>query len=83
MNPPDLTALTTGDEEYILVKVSRKKRACWVTYLNGEDPDIEREFYIGTTVSGLMDPSHAVCSQSPSAATPSKSAIRRDGREEN
>jgi hypothetical protein len=34
-----------------------------VTYLNGEDPDIEREFYIGTTVSGLMDPSHAVANR--------------------
>ena len=56
MNPPDLSALTKGDEEYLLVKVSRNKRRCWVTYLDGEDPDVEREFYIGTTVSGLMRP---------------------------
>jgi hypothetical protein len=56
MNQPDLSALTNGDVEYILVKVSRKKRRCWGTYLNGEDPDIESEIYIGTTVSGLLDP---------------------------
>jgi hypothetical protein len=56
MNPPDLSALMNGDEEYLLVKVSKKKRRCWVTYLDGEDPDVEREFYIGTTVSGLMRP---------------------------
>jgi hypothetical protein len=39
--------------------VSRKKRRCWVTYLNGENPETEREFYIGTTVSGLLDRDHA------------------------
>jgi hypothetical protein len=65
MNPPDLTALTTGDEEYILVKVSRKKRACWVTNLNGGDPDNEHEFHIGTTMSGLMDPSRAITADRP------------------
>ena len=56
MNPHDLSTLTNADEEYLLVKVSKKKRRCWVTYLDGEDPDVEREFYIGTTVSGLMRP---------------------------
>jgi hypothetical protein len=59
MSPPDLSPLTNGDEEYILVKVSKKKRRCWVTYLNGEDPETEREFHIGTTVSGLLAPKHA------------------------
>ena len=60
MNPPDLTPLTKGDEEYILVKVSREKKKCWVTYLNGQDPETEREFFIGTTVAGLMTPTRPV-----------------------
>jgi hypothetical protein len=58
MNPPDLSPLTKEDEEYILVKVSKKKRRCWVTYLNGENPETEREFHIETTVSGLLAPEH-------------------------
>ena len=37
MNPPDLSALTNGDEEYLLVKVSKKQKKCWVTYLDGDD----------------------------------------------
>ena len=41
MNPPDLTALTAGDEEYLLIKVSKERKKCWVTYLNGDDPDGE------------------------------------------
>jgi hypothetical protein len=57
--PPDLTPLMNGDEEYILVKVSKVKRRCWVTYLNGGNPETEREFYIGTTVAGLLAPEHA------------------------
>ncbi len=59
MSPPDLAPLTKGDEQCILVKVSREKKRCWVTYLNGEDPETEREFYIGTTVNGLLAPDHA------------------------
>jgi hypothetical protein len=55
MAPPDLTALTTGDEEYMLVRVSKQKRKCWVTYLNGEDPDTEHEFYYGMSVSYLAE----------------------------
>ena len=50
MSPPDLTPLTQGDEEYILIKVSKEKKTCWVTYLNGRDPDTDREFTIDTTV---------------------------------
>ena len=46
MNPPDLTPLTKDDEEYILVKVSKAKKKCWVTYLNGNDPETDREFSI-------------------------------------
>ncbi len=94
MNPPDLSALTNGDEEYLLVKVSKNKRRCWVTYLDGEDPDVEREFYIGTTVSGLLRPNPMAPRnatrdagsprvESPprasSTATPSTSAIGQDG----
>jgi hypothetical protein len=55
MNPPDLTALTTGDEEYLLIKVSKKQKKCWVTYLNGGDPDSEHEFYYGMSVSYLIE----------------------------
>jgi hypothetical protein len=50
LSPPDLTPLTNGDEEYILVRVSKEKKRCWVTYLNGRDPDTDREFTIDTTV---------------------------------
>ncbi len=56
MNLPDLTPLTKDDEEYILVKVSKGKKKCWVTYLNGKDPETDREFSIETTVIGLLDP---------------------------
>jgi hypothetical protein len=38
------------------VRVSKEKRRCWVTYLNGQDPETEREFFIVTTVAGLMAP---------------------------
>ena len=31
MTPPDLTPLTKGDEQYILIKVSKEKKRCWVT----------------------------------------------------
>ncbi len=31
LSPPDLTPLTKGDEEYILIKVSKEKKRCWVT----------------------------------------------------
>ncbi len=72
MNPPDLTALTTGDEEYLLVKVSKKQKKCWVTYLNGGDPDSEHEFYYGTSVSYLIERDRAASAdhqpRSPSAA---------------
>ncbi len=70
MNPPDLAPLTKGDEEYILVKVSKEKRRCWVTYLHGEDPETEREFYIGTTVAELLAPEHADSRQHPKAIPP-------------
>ncbi len=59
MSLPDLTPLTQGDEEYILIKVSKEKKRCWVTYLNGQDPDADREFSINTTVIGLLDPAYA------------------------
>ena len=55
VNPPDLTALTTGDEEYLLVRVSKEQKKCWVTYLNGDDPDSEQEFYWGLSVSYLVE----------------------------
>jgi hypothetical protein len=55
MNPPDLKALTTGDEEYLLIKVSKERKKCWVTYLNGDDPDGEHEFYWGQSVSFLVE----------------------------
>jgi hypothetical protein len=59
MSPPDLTPLTNGDEEYILVRVSKEKKKCWVTYLNGQDPDTDREFAINTTVKALLDQEHS------------------------
>jgi hypothetical protein len=59
MSPPDLTPLTNGDEEYILVRVSKEKGKCWVTYLNGQDPDTDREFAINTTVKALLDQEHS------------------------
>ena len=59
MSPPDLTPLTQGDEEYILVKVSKEKKTCWVTYLNGQDPDTDRVFSIDTTVEGLLIQEHS------------------------
>ncbi len=59
MSPPDLSPLMNGDEQYILVKVSKKKSRCWVTYLSDEDPETEREFHIGMTVNGLLAPEHA------------------------
>ncbi len=55
MNPPDLTVLTAGDEEYLLIKVSKERKKCWVTYLNGDDPDGEHEFYWGQSVSFLVE----------------------------
>jgi hypothetical protein len=55
MNPPDLKALTTGDEEYLLIKVSKERKKMWVTYLNGDDPDGEHEFYWGQSVSFLVE----------------------------
>jgi hypothetical protein len=57
MNPPDLTALKNDDEEFILVKVSKKKGKCWATYLDDDQQsheEIEREFPIGSTVSALL-----------------------------
>jgi hypothetical protein len=51
--------LTNGDEEYILVRVSKEKEKCWVTYLNGQDPDTDREFAINTTVKALLDQEHS------------------------
>ena len=72
MNPPDLTALTTGDEEYLLIKVSRERKKCWVTYLNGDDPDGEHEFYWGMSVSYFVERDRETSaghgSRSPSAA---------------
>jgi hypothetical protein len=72
MNPPDLTALTTGDEEYLLVRVSKEQKKCWVTYLNGEDPDSEQEFYWGMSVSYLVERDRATSAgprpRSPPAA---------------
>ena len=59
LSPPDLTPLTNGDEEYILVRVSKEKKRCWVTYLNGRDPDTDREFTIDTTVQALLDQEHS------------------------
>jgi hypothetical protein len=38
--------------------VSKKKRRCIVTYLT-ESPEEEREFFIRTTVMGLMARGHA------------------------
>jgi hypothetical protein len=55
MNPLDLKALTTGDEEYLLIKVSKERMKCWVTYLNGDDPDGEHEFYWGMSVSHFVE----------------------------
>ena len=39
----------------MLIRVSKEKRKCWVTYLNGEDPDTEHEFYYGMSVSYLAE----------------------------
>ena len=55
MNPPDLRGLTNGDEEYLLIKVSKERKKMWVTYLNGDDPDGEHEFYWGLSVSYLVE----------------------------
>ena len=55
MNPPDLRGLTSGDEEYLLIKVSKERKKMWVTYLNGDDPDGEHEFYWGLSVSFLVE----------------------------
>ena len=55
MNPPDLSALTTGDEEYLLIRVSKERKKMWVSYLNGDDPDEEHEFYWGQSVSYLVE----------------------------
>jgi hypothetical protein len=55
MNPPDLKALTTGDDKYLLIKVSKERKKMWVTYLNGDDPDGEHEFYWGLSVSFLVE----------------------------
>jgi hypothetical protein len=70
MAPPDLSALTTGDEEYMLIRVSKQKRKCWVTYLNGGDPDTEHEFYYGMAISYLIERDRTADLQprSPSAA---------------
>ncbi len=54
MHPPDLKGLTQGDEEYILIKVSKEKKKMWVTYLNDDDPDGEHEFDWGQSVSFLV-----------------------------
>jgi hypothetical protein len=54
MNPPDLRELTEGDEEYLLIKVSKERKKMWVTYLNGDDPDGEHEHYWGLSVNFLV-----------------------------
>ena len=65
MNPPDLRGLTNGDEEYLLIKVSKEGKKMWVTYLNGDDPDGEHEFYWGLSVSYLVERDRTSDEQNP------------------
>ena len=69
-NPPDLSAMANGDEEYLLVKVSKKQKKCWVTYLDGDDPEGEHEFYWGTSVSYLVERKRSPSPSSPRQASP-------------
>jgi hypothetical protein len=65
MNPPDLRGLTNGDEEYLLIKLSKETKKMWVTYLNGDDPDGEHEFYWGLSVSYLVERDRMSDEQNP------------------
>jgi hypothetical protein len=50
--------------------VSKERKKCWVTYLNGDDPDGEHEFYWGMSVSYLIERGRKTSEgpRSPSAA---------------
>ena len=73
--------MANGDEEYLLVKVSKKQKKCWVTYLDGDDPEGEHEFYWGTSVSYLVERemTQLPSPSSPRKETPSPPQLLRSG----